>query len=91
MSERIEALKRSEERDEQKLQRLQETIKARREKIRELENEEILSNLNSLSTKGMPVKKIIAAIQDKDTSTLIELMHAEEAATKSGTGSASQI
>lgn len=92
MSERIESLKRSVERDEQKAQKLQENIKARKEKIKEMENEEILSDLNSLSAKGISVKKIVAAIKDRDADTLVRLVDGNESFTEEcGTGSASQI
>ncbi|MVB10831.1 hypothetical protein CAFE_15290 [Caprobacter fermentans] len=90
MSERIESLNRAVERDEQKIQKLQETIKARKEKIRELENAEILSSLNSLSAQGVPVKEIIAAIGSKDADTLMELVAGNEPPSGSGTGSAFQ-
>lgn len=88
MSERIEALKKAVERDEIRVQKLQESIKARKEKIRGLENTEILSRLNSLSAQGYPVKKIIAAIGSKDTAALMQLV-GKTTAQKSGTGSGS--
>ena len=92
MSKKIESLKRSAERDEQRIQKLQESVKVRKEKIRELENEEILSNLNSLHTGGVPVREIVAAIRDRDAETLIRLVEGGgPSAEQSGTGSASQI
>lgn len=92
MSERIETLKKSVERDEQRVQKLQEGIKAKKEKIRGLENAEILSRLNSLSAQGYPVEKIIAAIGNKDAETLMKLIKENEStAQKCGTGSAFQI
>lgn len=89
MSERIDSLKRSVTRDEQRVQKLQETIKLRNAKIKELENAEILSNLNSLSAQGISVRNIIDAIKGRDTDTLMRLMCNDDSTGKSGTGSAS--
>ena len=88
MSERTESMKRTVERDEQRIQKLQESIRTRKEKIRELENEEILGELNSLSARGLSVRQIVAAMKDGDADTLFRLIKAGEAADKSGTGSA---
>ena len=87
MSERTESMKRTVERDEQRVQKLQESIRTRKEKIRELENEEILGELNSLSARGLSV----AAMKDGDADTLFRLIKAGEAAEKSGTGSALEM
>lgn len=87
MSDRIDSLKHSVERDEQRVQKLQEAIKSRKEKIRELENSEILSNLNSLSAQGLPIPKIIAAIKGRDADALIRLVSENAPDEKSGTGS----
>lgn len=92
MSERIEALKRSMERDEQRVLKLQEEIKVKKEKLRDLENTEILNNLNSLSAQGYPVGRIIDAIGNRDTDALMRLMTANKPPEEeSGTRSASQI
>ena len=92
MSERLEALKRSIERDKQRVLDIQERIKVNQEKLRDLENTEILNNLNSLSSQGYPVGKIIDAIGNRDTDVLIQLMAESESSEKeSGAGSASQI
>ncbi|QAT49145.1 hypothetical protein EQM14_04790 [Caproiciproducens sp. NJN-50] len=92
MSERTETLKRSLKRDEQKVIKLQEGIKFKKEKLRDLENTEILSSLNSLSARGFPISEIIDAIGDRDTDALTRLMAENELSEKeSGTGSASQI
>ena len=92
MSERIEALKRSIEREKQRVLDIQERIKVNQEKLRDLENTEILNNLNSLSSQGYPVGRIIDAIGNRDTDALMRLMAENESSEKeSGTGSASQI
>ena len=75
MSEKIKSMKRSVEHDEQRVRKLQESIKTRKEKIHELENEEILSDLNSLSAYGLPAKKIVEAIKNKDADTLLRLIN----------------
>lgn len=89
MSERIESLKHSVKRDELRIQKLQDTIKTRKEKIRELENAEILSNLNSLSAQGLQVQKIIAAIKGRDADALVRLVSENSSIESSGTGSGS--
>jgi type II secretory pathway component PulF len=92
MSERIEALKRSIQRDKQRVLSIQERIKANQEKLRDLENAEILNNLNSLSAQGYPVGKIIEAIGNRDADALMRLMAGNKLPEEeSGTGSASQI
>ena len=90
MSEKLEGMKASAEKDEQRIRQLQERLKAKREKIRETENAEIMANLNLLSAKGLNVKGIIAAISQKDYDTLRNLLADPAAATqegKTGTGS----
>ena len=91
MSERTESMKRTVERDEQRVQKLQESIRTRKEKIRELENEEILGELNSLSARGLSVRQIVAAMKDGDADTLFRLIKAGNATKKSGTGSALEM
>lgn len=88
MSEKLEGMKASAEKDEQRIRQLQEKLKAKREKIRELENAEIMANLNSLSAKGFNMKEIIVAISRTDYKALKDLLADPAAATqKSGTGS----
>lgn len=89
MSERIEKLKKSAEKDEQHIQKLQEGVRLKREKIKELENAEILNNLNSLSAQGYPIDKIIAAIGERDADELLRLISDKESTEESGTSSAS--
>ncbi len=88
MSDKIESLKHSVERKEQQIQKLQEAVKKQKGKIRGLEKSEILSNLNSLSAQGYPVKKIISAIYDKNADALIRLMDEVGSKDESGSGSA---
>lgn len=88
MSERLEKLRDSVQKDEAKVQKLQEEIKSKKEKIKELENAEIMSNLNTLSTQGMAVNDIITAIKNKDLDVLMSLMSSKQAEEKSGTSSA---
>jgi len=88
MSERLEKLRDSVQNDEAKVQKLQEDIKSKKEKIKELENAEIMNNLNSLSTQGMAVNDIITAIKNKDLDVLMSLMSSNQSEEKSETSSA---
>lgn len=87
MNERIAKLKESVSKDKQKIVKLQDGIKAKEEKIRELENTELMNNLNSISTRGFAVNEIVEAIKNKDVDRLMGMMETE----KSGTGSAFEI
>ena len=90
MSEKLEAMKVSANKDDQRIRQLQEKLKIKRDKIRELENAEIMANLNSLTAKGLNVKGIIAAIDRKDYDTLKNLLAdpaADTQESKTGTGS----
>jgi hypothetical protein len=94
MNERIKKIKESVSKDEKRIIKLQDGIKTKKEKIKELENTELMNNLNSISAKGFDVNNIVEAIKNKDIHSLMGLMAAEppqELLTdKSGTGSAFQ-
>lgn len=93
MSERSERLKEQIAKDEAKLLKLQEEVKVKKEKLRELENAEIMNNLNALSAQGMSVSEIVNAIRNNDIDVLVSLMASEENnnSEKSGTSSAFSI
>lgn len=84
MSKQTESMKRSVERDEQRVRDLQESIKARKEKIRELEDEETLKDLKILSTQGLSTQKIVEAIKNKDADVLFRLIDEDSQTEKSG-------
>jgi TolA-binding protein len=90
MSEKVEAMKQLNNKDRQRVRKLQEKIKDREAKIQEMEQAELMDQVNSLSAKGFDVKKIISAIQDKDYGSLMSLIKTDG---KGGTdtGSAPQI
>ncbi|MCI1982592.1 MAG: hypothetical protein LKJ45_05435 [Oscillospiraceae bacterium] len=90
MNEKIEAMKQSNNKDRQRVRKLQEKIKDREAKIQEMEQAELMDQVNSLSAKGFDVKKIISAIQDKDYGSLMSLIKTDEQG-GTDTGSAPQI
>ena len=77
-------MKRSVERDEQRVRQLRESIEARKKRIRELEDEEILSDLNTISARGVSAGKIVEAIKNKDAETLFRLIGQEDAKESTG-------
>jgi hypothetical protein len=94
MNERVIKLKESISKDRQKITKLQDGIKVKEEKIKELENTELMNNLNSISARGFAVNDIVEAIKNKDVDSLMGLMAAEppqeQLTDKSGTSSAFQ-
>jgi septal ring factor EnvC (AmiA/AmiB activator) len=90
MNEKIEAMKQSNNKDRQRVRKLQEKIKDREAKIQEMEQAELMDQVNSLSAKGFDVKKIISAIQDKDYGSLMSLIKTDGQG-GTDTGSAPQI
>lgn len=62
------------ERDEQQILKLQNGIKDKKLKIKELENSEILNNVSILTAKGFAVKDIIDAIKNNDKAKLIKYL-----------------
>ena len=91
MSEKLEVLKASATKDEERILKLQEKLKAKRGKIKEMENAEIMNNINSLSAKGFDVKGIISAIGRHNYAALQGLLtdSTSPIAQKSGTGTGS--
>jgi hypothetical protein len=84
MSEKTEAMKRSVERDEKRVQKLQESIRQRKEQIQKTENEEIIRELNSIASEGISTVKIVEAIKKKDAETLFRLVEKNNPAEKGG-------
>jgi hypothetical protein len=93
MNERIAKLKESISTDKQRIVKLQDGIKEKEAKIRELENTELMNNLNALTARGYAVNDIVEAIKNRDVDSLVGMMDIsqEQSTEKSGTGSAFQI
>ena len=94
MSERLEKLRASAQKDEERIQKLQDGLKIKKEKIRELENTELMNSLNALSAQGMAVSDIVSAIRSRNVNVLMTLMvddNHDASVEKSGTSSAFSI
>ena len=77
--EQIDRLKQLNQRDEEKILKLQAAVRERKAKIDTLKDSELLHGVKLLSSEGIDVNQIIQAIQNKDTDTLFAFM--ENAAT----------
>lgn len=87
MSEQLKRLKNSAKADEAKIHKMQEALKAKQERIRKMEDEELLRSLNAISAgNGMKAADVVAAIRNRDFETITLLME-EQDTPKSGTGS----
>lgn len=71
----MEKINASIEKDELKISSLQEGIKQKKIKLKELEAAQILNNINSLNAKGKNVKEIIEAINNNDTQKLLTFIN----------------
>lgn len=94
MSDRIQKLESSIQKDEEKIlalqesvKKLQEGIKGKKEKIRELHNTQLMNNLNAITAQGLHTDEIVLAIKNRDMDALFALLE-ENQPEKSGTSSA---
>ena len=77
MNEKIEKLKASIERDQQRIKVLQESITQKEKKLHQLELSEVMGKLNTIKTDRMDVLGIVEAIQNRDLESLMTLMEGD--------------
>ena len=78
MNNQIESLSLSIQKDKDRLEKLQLTIKDKEKKLIDLKNIEILNDINIIESDGVDVKKALLAIKNKDEAALSKLINNKE-------------
>lgn len=75
MEDKVTKLLDSITKDEERILQLQNSIKSKRAKMKELQETELLNNVNILTAKGFAVTEIISAIKNNDKNKLMGFLN----------------
>ena len=78
MTEKINKLKLSIKKDEERIEALTADIKKKRNQIKELEDEQIISTCNIIKANGVNINAVLSAIKNNNTEALQRLMNNKE-------------